>query len=316
MPLGMNYLHVLNGDATLEVFRKSGIPGDLVVCREMMCEGRVAPAPDIDTFFAERAAHLHEHFGIDIANYQDSIVSELKKLQQAGDYDELVLWFEFDVFCQLNLLFVLWFLRELKITLPKVSLVSINHHPEVVNFKGFGVLLPHHYPPLFEQRVTLRDADWQLALDTWAAYMGDDPSKVNDMRKRPAGNLLFLAEALQAQLQRLPNKTDGLNAIQRFFLQHLQLGCAPWYNLYNRFWNELKIYGFGDFQLDIITQRMRNAGVIEGGDQLCITELGKEILEGEEDYTGYAALDHWIGGTPLHQTPWRWNDGEDRPVKV
>ncbi|MCK7559530.1 hypothetical protein MKQ70_33015 [Chitinophaga sedimenti] len=52
----MNYLHVLNGDATLEVFRKSGIPGDLVVCREMMCEGRVAPAPDIDTFL-QNAPH-------------------------------------------------------------------------------------------------------------------------------------------------------------------------------------------------------------------------------------------------------------------
>ncbi|UYQ93425.1 DUF1835 domain-containing protein [Chitinophaga horti] len=312
----MNYLHVLNGDATLEVFRKSGIPGDFIVCREMISEGRVAPAPDADTFLTERAAHLREHYGIDTSNYNESIVKELGKLKQAGNYDELVLWFEFDVFCQLNLLFVLWYLRQLNIQLPPVSLVSINHHPEVVNFKGFGVLLPHHYPPLFEQRAQLREEDWQLALDTWNAYTGDDPSKVNEMRHRAPGNLPFLAEALQAQLQRLPYVEDGLNVIQRFFLQNLQLGCAPWYNLYNRFWNELKIYGFGDFQLDIITQRMRNAGVIEGNEQMCITSLGQEVLAGEENYTGYAALDHWIGGTPLHETPWRWSAAEDKPVKV
>ncbi|WP_295119933.1 DUF1835 domain-containing protein [uncultured Chitinophaga sp.] len=313
----MKYLHVLNGDATLEVFRKSGIPGDILVCREMMCEGKAPVAANISAFFAERSAHLHEQYGIDPRNYEESIKQELLKLQQAGEYDEVVLWFEFDVFCQINLLFILWLLRQLEVKLPVVSLVSINHHPEVPNFKGFGVLLPHHYPPLFEQRVVLKEEDWQLALDAWDVYTGGDPEKMNNIRYRPAGNLPYLAEALQAQLQRLPFTGDGLNAIQRFFLQHLQLGCAPWYNLYNRFWNELKIYGFGDFQLDMITQRMRDAGVMEGSEQFCITALGKEILNNEENYMDYAPrTNHWVGGCPLHNTPWRWDPAQDKPVKL
>lgn len=313
----MKYLHVLNGDATLEVFRKSGIPGDVVVCREMMCEGKATAAENVQAFLDDRSAHLHQEYGIDPNNYREGIMQELKKLENASEYDELVLWFEFDVFCQINLLFILYYLQQLDIKLPPVSLVSINHHPEVVNFKGFGVLLPHHYPPLFEQRVQLNEADWQLALDTWNAYTRDNPATVNDMRSRPAGHLQYLAEALQAQLERLPFTGDGLNAIQRFFLQHLRMGSSPWYNAYNRFWNELKIYGFGDFQLDMITQRMRDAGVIEGNEQMTITSLGREILNNEENYTAYAPrINHWLGGTPLHNTPWRWDPAQDKPVRT
>jgi len=91
-----------------------------------------------------------------------------------------------------------------------------------------------------------------------------------------------------------------------------------WYDLYAQFWEDMKIYGFGDFQLDIYIQRMRSAGIIEQQDNmLTITTLGKEVLNNEENYTDYVSLQHrWLGGLRLLHSPWRWDAILKKVVKV
>src|SRR5687768_10535920 len=124
------FLHILNGDATRAVFQHSGIEGDVIVCREMLCEGRTPSTRDMSRFFEERAAFLQQAYGIDSASYLADVERDKKLLQDASAYDEIVLWFEFDLFCQVNLVFVLYYLSQLSVKLPPVSLVQPDHHPE------------------------------------------------------------------------------------------------------------------------------------------------------------------------------------------
>jgi len=314
----MSYLHVLNGDATLTSFRESGIPGEIVVCREMMCEGKVKCTDDMNAFFETRSKHLEYHYGIDKQTYYAHVVSELEKLKLAATTEEVVLWFEADLFCQINLLFVLHYLRTQLIRLPLISLVSIDRHPEVPEFKGLGMLLPENFPPLFEQRILLDDADLELAANVWQAYCEGEPLTLEAMSKAPSGHLIYLGQALTAHLQRLPSVENGLNAIQSYFLRKVSMCPMRWYDLYAQFWEDMKIYGFGDFQLDIYIQRMRSAGIIEQQDNmLIITTLGKEVLNNEENYTDYVSLQHrWLGGLRLLNSPWRWDGILKKVVKV
>jgi hypothetical protein len=311
-------MHVLNGDATLPLFRQSNLPGTVVVCREMMCEGKVKCTEDMTVFFESRSKHLEYHYGIDKQTYYASVVSELEKLRTAGDHDEVVLWFEFDLFCQINLLFVLHYLRTQLPQLPKISLVSIDQHPEVPEFRGLGMLLPQHFPPLFEQRITLTAADMDLADRSWQAYCAGDPLALEAISQQPTGHLQHLGPALTAHLQRLPSVENGLNAIQSYFLRKVSMSGLRWYDLYAQFWHDMKIYGFSDFQLDIYVQRMRSAGIIEQHDvMLHITGLGREVLNNEEYYTDYISLQHrWLGGLRLMHNPWRWDGKQQKVVKV
>ena len=314
----MSYLHVLNGDATLTLFRQSEIPGTEVVCREMMCEGKVKCTDDMAAFFETRAKHLEYHYGIDKQTYYAHVVSELEKLKGASEHEEVVLWFEFDLFCQINLLFVLHYLRTQLIRLPKISLVSIDRHPDVPEFKGLGMLMPYHFPALFEKRVALDEADLELAGQVWKAYCEGEPLTLEAFSKQPTGHLVFLGPALTAHLQRLPSVENGLNAIQSYFLRKLSMAGQRWYDLYAQFWEDMKIYGFGDFQLDIYIQRMRSAGMVEQQDvMLTITTLGREVLNNEENYTDYISLEHrWLGGIRLMHSPWRWDAKQKKVVKV
>ena len=67
-------------------------------------------------------------------------------------YDELVLWFEHDLFDQLNLIQVLdWIHRHVPAGKP-VSLVSIGAFPGHPDFKGLGELAPDDMASLLATR--------------------------------------------------------------------------------------------------------------------------------------------------------------------
>lgn len=310
------FLHILNGDATRSIFQDSGIEGDVIVWREMLCEGRTPATRNMPRFFEERAAFLQQAYGIDSTAYLADVERDRQLLQKASGYDEIVLWFEFDLFCQVNLVFVLYYLGQLSVKLPPVSIVQLDHHPDVPNFRGLGMLQSHHLPPLFETRIYIQQEDWQLARSAWEAYSADDPLALEELSRRPSRHLPYLGKALQAHLQRLPNASNGLNAVEHFFLDRLALGKLRERDLYYQFWDELKIYGFGDFQLDLYTHRLQQAGVVKREDEmLSITGLGEEVLKQEENYLSFASCQNiWIGGIPLDQTPWRWDDEEGRVV--
>lgn len=304
----MSYVHVLNGDAILTLFQQSGVPGEVVVCREMMCEGKVKYTKDLPEFFESRAKHLEFHYGIDKQTYYTNVVQELEKLDVSGSAtDEIVLWFEYDLFCQINMLFILHYLSSRLATLPPISLVDLHHHPDAADLPG-----------IFEQRVRLQPDDLLWAADVWDAWCLSTPQVLETISKLSAGNLKHLPAAINAHLKRFPDVNTGLSTIENYFLLRLVLGSYRWYDLYMLFWDELEIYGFTNFQLDILIHRMVNAGVLEEQDQMLkITSLGREILEEEENYLDYVSLEHrWLGGVRLADTPWRWDPAIGALVEI
>ncbi|MCW3461811.1 hypothetical protein [Chitinophaga nivalis] len=303
----MSYLHVLNGDAILALFQQSKVPGELVVCREMMCEGKVKHTNDPVVFFESRAKHLEFQYGIDKQTYYTNVVQELEKITTSGPWQEIVLWFEYDLFCQINQLFILHYITTRIKEHPPISIVDLPHQRSATDF-----------PKLLEHRQLLSPEDLQLAADAWDAFCMDTPQALEMISKLPPGQLTHLPAAIHAHLQRFPHIESGLSTIENFFLQRIALGNYRRYDLYKTFWDELAIYGFGDFQLDIIIQRMDRAGIAEVDNQLIkITTLGREVLAKEENYLDYVSLEHrWLGGVRLAKSPWRWNPQLDSVVAL
>lgn len=311
-------LQILNGDATREIFEKSGLPGQPLAWREMLSEGMTPAGCDIGRFFEKRADHLQTVYGINRETYLADIAQTRKILQQASQYEEIVLWFEFDLFCQINLIFLINYLLRLNTPMPRVSVVQPGSHPDVPDFRGMGMLQPAQLPALFEKRAYLEAADWQLASAAWEAYTNNTPLALEALTGRSAPNLPFLGSALLAHLQRLPSVEDGLNNIERFFLEQLAEGPSVEHQLFEKVWKEKKVYGFGDFQLAAVLGRMTRAGtVLRTEETLEITETGRQVLRGEVDYLSLADFSNaWLGGLPLHDTPWRWSTLEGKVVKV
>ena len=100
-------VHLLNGDALLARFPKT-INGEKLICRECFVEGPVESKTLAD-LFKQRAIYLNQQYGEFIEHdYNSHVADEFYDLIRfAEDNNPLILWFEDDLFCQVNLWFSL-----------------------------------------------------------------------------------------------------------------------------------------------------------------------------------------------------------------
>ena len=121
-------LHITNGSALTEYLKELDFKDDILTWQEMLCEGPTIPKIDSDEFFEIRSHFLKEYYDIEVDEYE--LKKELSKLNNTDKYDEIHLWFEYDLFCHINLLGVLNLLhqREIKKPLYLLGLVLLFHH--------------------------------------------------------------------------------------------------------------------------------------------------------------------------------------------
>lgn len=103
--------HILNGDALLHQFPDS-VEGTRLVCRECLVEGPVRES-SLSQFFEERKTYLNEHYGKEVQlEYKKEVAALFYQILKLPDSAEINLWFEDDLFCQVNLWFCLFLLQK------------------------------------------------------------------------------------------------------------------------------------------------------------------------------------------------------------
>src|ERR1700704_5164520 len=97
-------LHIHNGDSAAGTAKKSDIPGEHLAWREALVCG---PAPgnlSIDEFCRVRAQHLADAYGANLERTEQELRAQEETLARFSDHEEVVLWFEPDLFCQVQLI--------------------------------------------------------------------------------------------------------------------------------------------------------------------------------------------------------------------
>src|SRR5688572_29658422 len=100
-------LHILNGDATQQTFSAAGIPGDRLVWREVLSEGPVVDDIPEEEFWKRRADYLFKAYNEHQDKYTEDMNATLHRIDSVNEYGEVVLWFEYDLVCQVNLMYLL-----------------------------------------------------------------------------------------------------------------------------------------------------------------------------------------------------------------
>lgn len=257
-------LHVLNGDATLNVFEQTGIDGDVLVWREVLSEGPLSENIESGKFWQERAAWISNTFNDTPEHYNDSMVAQLEKFSQP--YEEIDLWFEFDLHCQVNLLGVMMLLsQKTDLSGPSVYLICPAEVPGVADFRGMGQLDGQQLEDLYDNiRVQLGAYDFELATEAWDLYVTGDAGKLAKWINATTfwGNMHCLKPAMQAHLKRLQHNTNGLNYIEQTLLDIYNTGSKTRPEIYAAFWSADKIYGMGDSEINTYLDNLAARGLI------------------------------------------------------
>src|SRR5262249_45940909 len=138
-------------------------------------------------------------------------------IERHDSYDELVLWFEHDLFDQLNLIQLLTWIRG-HVPAATVSLICIGSYPGRPNFKGLGELTPAELAPLLETRFRVTDGQYDLAARAWQAFRAPTPEPLTALQPDER-SLPYLGRALERFLQEYPWTSDGLSRTERRLLE-------------------------------------------------------------------------------------------------
>ena len=104
-------LIITNGDSALSVIEQAGIGGDVIPWRDVLHEGPVPDELRLQDLSRVRARFLSDTYGVEYG----LILADLQSRdRQLNTYEEVLLWFEHDLYDQLQLLQLLdldWFSR-------------------------------------------------------------------------------------------------------------------------------------------------------------------------------------------------------------
>lgn len=319
-------LHIHNGDSAAETAKKADIPGRHLAWREALVCGPAPGQLSEAEFLEVRTRHLAEAYRVPA----EKCAAELRQMHDAltafADHEEVILWFEHDLFCQVHLIYLLdWFAaRELGHT--KLSLICIDEFPGVQAFHGLGELNEPQLQSLWPERREVTAAQLELGAKAWQAYSAPDALALIAFLKSDISGLPFLQTALLKHLQRFPSIRNGLGRVENVGLELLAAGVRDFRSLFPAFMRREPAYGFGDAQLYLALRRMANEAVAfvtqrNGGDSgpdatrvflssFEITEHGQSAVKGEEDFVRANGIDLWLGGIHLQgrESAWRWDE--------
>jgi hypothetical protein len=323
----LRFLHVANGTSTTSTISAAGLPGELSIWADPLYEGPVPSGSD-DEVLQARAAFISgpEHS-------QSEVADDLRRWRSViadGDHDEVVLWYEHDLFDQLNLLQLLSWIRRQGLAERRVSLICIGSFPGRPNFKGLGELTPEELAPLFDTRQPVTAAQYDLAERGWDAYSAQTPEALQRLLETDTSPLPFLAAALTRFLEEYPWTTDGLSRFERHLLQLLERGPDTLLAAFPRMQEGETAYYMTDSSLgDLATALASTSPPLLAvdrpsghGPQLLrriatITDAGREVLSGGQDRISLCGIDKWLGGVHLTDAGpiWRWNPDRGQIVK-
>lgn len=245
--------NILNGDSLAYSFPYANIEGAIVVVREGLIDGDLS-GNSLPDFWKSRAKYI----GVTETEYHSKVVTEFEKIISAPDGSEFNLWFEYDLFCQVNMWFVMSIIRSLPIE-KKVFAVYTSYLDKTSQqfWNGFGPANSDELKVCYANRISLSEADMDLGQDLWKAYKNGDLDELTDLSKNQSTSFPYLQEVVNAHVDRFPK--DGSEGRPEKVIEDITKNISTdFYKVFEEFWNRESIYGFGDTQLKSLYDKVMN----------------------------------------------------------
>jgi hypothetical protein len=319
-------LHVTNGDSASHTLEQTSLGGSSLPWRDVLHEGPLPLAPR-PAFLDGRAAFLAETGWGTRASIAAALQARDEQLLSALHAGRPVaLWFEHDLYDQLQLVDVLALVHDASAPRETLELVQVGSFPGRPGFRGLGELSADELETLWPQRVPVPASLLAGAAAVWDDVRADDPHALARRAASASEGLPFLAAALGRFLEELPGLRDGLSRTERQLLQVLadgprsagqafiatqELEEAPFHGdawVFRALWE----LGHGDARLVETAAGApvaHPAGGEGGAAELVLTAAGRRVLDGEADRVALLGIDRWVGGTHVTAAAaWRWDD--------
>jgi hypothetical protein len=332
----VRFLHVANGTCTTRIIEAADIPGRRSIWADPLYEGPVPAGLSDDELLEVRRQYLAGPGDLTWAAWAGpdptlDPANDLREwravIERHESYDELILWFEHDLFDQLNLIQLLTWIRERLPPTKPVSLICIASFPGRPDFKGLGELTPDELASLVETRQRVGPEQYDLAERAWLAFRAPTPEALDALRQDDTSALPYLTPAISRFLQEYPWTRDGVSRTERRLLELADGDGIALSKAFPRMHDGEKVYYVTDASLAALAETMSRTSppllaldlssttdgyVLRG--TVTLTTTGRSVLAGELDRVETCGIDRWLGGVHLQSRSrtWRWDNARQR----
>ena len=299
-------LQVTNGDSAAMSLERCSFGGDTLPWRDVYHEGPVIPGSR-DRMLRHRATFLADAgFGSEEANLQELAARDESFVDALRDGRHIVLWFEHDLYDQLQLVDVLALAGDTGFEDGAFELIEVDSFLGTLDESALEALWPNRRPVAEEDTVAAQAA--------WSAVRSSDPRALLELALAPPPSRPFLGAAARRFLQELPWVSDGLSRTERQLLSLLADGPMLSGGLFDASQALEEAAFHGDTWIFRTLEQL--APLVSVGEGFAeITDVGRAVLAGAADRTSFG-LDRWLGGTHLEAgAEWRWDDASSSLVE-
>jgi hypothetical protein len=211
---------------------------------------------------------------------------------------QVVLWFEHDLYDQLQLIQILDTLAAQRET--SAELICIATFPGVEGFQGLAELTPVQLASLWPGRRRLRAVQLSLGVRAWKAFCSPDPLAVRHFLAADTSALPYLRAALERFLEEFPSPPDGLSRTERQILRAVASGNSTFNAIFRAVQEQEPAPFLGDTSLQRRIDGLTHArNPLLTREPITLTAAGERVLAGESDARQLNGIDRWLGGVHL-----------------
>ena len=238
--------HVLPGDSLVEEFKQTGIEGNIIVCREALVDGPI-DAETLDEFWDLRARYILAAHGDDEIEYHERVADELTKLTELNADDTVNLWFEYELFCSVNMWFCLSLINSTGAIVYRVEPIGLKVEDR---WDGFAKFTTDELKAAFELRTRLTAEEIALGAKLWNAYRRKDHTAMRAASaEHESPSFPYLAEVVAAAVDEDIRPLEVLREMSAG-------GETDFGKIFVEFRKRAGVYGYGDVQVQRLLDHM------------------------------------------------------------
>ncbi len=239
-PIMPDLLHILNGDALAEHF-PTALPGERLVFRECLVDGPLR-ADTPEQLCRMRGRWMEQAYGIPTAEHTALSRPCYRDLESVGADRSVVLWFEDDLFCQVNAWYVVHRLRHLGLR----SLRWVR--PTASLSFGFGGMDKSELERAYQIALLLHAKDLDGLSAAWWMFRSGRSSALPVLADAYSERMPWLPQAAAAAVNLLEDRVGGPRRLVQRLVDQLgtDAGFGP---VFRAFAEKAPEYGLGDLQV-------------------------------------------------------------------
>ncbi|RKF20041.1 hypothetical protein DBZ36_06210 [Alginatibacterium sediminis] len=315
----MRRLIITNGDCAVAVMQSAGFEAEILAWRDVLHEGQIDSRLELESLSHLRASHIANLGWAEFEQVSLDFKTRDSVLKDWHAFDHIELWFEHDMYDQLQVLQILHFFSLSKILRSSTTLSLLD------NATYLGRCTASSIRDLTPKLKPVDQIQLELANSAWLAFGFENPELWSLLKQRDLSALPFLSSCVTRVMQEYPCIHTGLSRSEFQALQVIGSGIVKPGKVFAACQQLEEAIYMGDLSFMLVLNALMDKPepLIKSsleGQQICasnfashklsITSKGQSLLGTTGSFTTKSQIwERWLGGVYLNKsTVWRWDD--------